>query len=262
VEVVAADSGAGIADPTAAFSGVRDAAAAKTRGLGMGLAGSVRLADELDADVRAGEGTMIRARKFVSPPPARREIGVFGRALPDEHSSGDGAAFLHTGTDTLLVVADGLGHGPEAQQASLQALAAATAHPGASPLDAVRAACDALENTRGAVLSVVRADEKRNLSHVGLGDIRVEIVGPGEVSRRLRSWSGYAAGMRTRIPKSADSVLAPGAIVLMTTDGIKSAARVHQDLALVRKHPIIVAHHVATTFARPTDDLLVLVARL
>jgi anti-sigma regulatory factor (Ser/Thr protein kinase) len=93
VEVLARDRGPGIADPTTALRGLVGAAGG---GLGVGLSAVLRLADEVDFDVRRGEGTGIAARKFVTPTP-RREVAVLGRPLPGEPESGDDAVFARAG---------------------------------------------------------------------------------------------------------------------------------------------------------------------
>jgi len=62
VEVVARDSGPGIADVKAAL---KDGFSSTATSLGLGLGGARRLMDEFIIDSKAGAGTRIRARKWV-----------------------------------------------------------------------------------------------------------------------------------------------------------------------------------------------------
>jgi len=62
VEVVARDSGPGIADVEAAL---KDGFSTTETSLGFGLGGARRLMDEFIIDTKAGAGTRIRARKWV-----------------------------------------------------------------------------------------------------------------------------------------------------------------------------------------------------
>ena len=114
IEVLAQDRGKGIVDPTVALAG-GDARAEPGAGLGIGLGGVYRLADEVDFDVRQGEGTFIAARKF-SEPVRRQEVAVLARPRPGEEEGGDEALFAWQGDDLFLAVADGLGHGPAARE--------------------------------------------------------------------------------------------------------------------------------------------------
>ena len=75
LEIVAADSGNGF-QIRSALSSARLAA----RGVSVSASlESARLSDEVDVDIRLGEGTCIRARKFALPVEPRREIGILGR---------------------------------------------------------------------------------------------------------------------------------------------------------------------------------------
>ena len=89
VEVIAADAGPGIATPSAALRGE---VGPHTKGLGAGLSAVLRLCQEVDFDVRQGEGTCVWARSYASALP-RSEVAILGRPHPHERVSGDHAAF-------------------------------------------------------------------------------------------------------------------------------------------------------------------------
>lgn len=268
VEVVAADRGPGIADPPAALSGRGSGAFPRLTtgtgptgtGLGAGLAGARRLAQELDLDVRLGEGTCVWARSFAAPVP-RSEVALFGRALAGEPVSGDDGAFWRGEEHLLLAVADGLGHGPEAREASRAAIdALASCDPGAA-LGGLLARCaDAVRGTRGAVITLLRLGLRdREGDHLGVGDVRTVVCGPGKLEVLLGN-PGLLAGSQAPTPRTraAPIRLNPHGALAIFTDGLRSAAAPGPGAG---SDPVALACELATRFARGTDDLLVLAAR-
>ncbi|APR77553.1 Anti-sigma B factor RsbT [Minicystis rosea] len=255
IEIVAADGGPGITDPARALEGTTP---------DRGLAAVRRLMDEIDIDARAGEGTCIRARAFAAKVPRRREVGILGRPLPRELVSGDHAAFVRDGDTLMFAVADGIGHGPPAHEASGQAMERFLAESGArsSPTAILEACDDPLKGTRGAVMCVARIDEAtRILDHAGVGNVTTRI----EREKSARLFSGSSATLGGRGLKRrpfADSVpLEDGDVVLMYTDGLTTRVDLSREPELLREHPIVIAQRVMVAFVRPNDDALVLVAR-
>ncbi len=258
IEIAAVDRGTGIRDPATALAGKP-----RTSGsLGVGLASACELADEIDIDVRLGEGTFVRARKFASVVPRRRQIGVFGRAIPGEPRSGDHACFVRKG-DTLVVgVCDGLGHGPLARQASSAALRTFHDHAGASPVAVLEATNAALHRTRGAVMAIARIDEAEAAVEVAsVGNIAVQAVGMRTVRRF--GGSSFVLGTPQRVKKIAEerSPLADTEAVILFSDGVSARMSIEQDLALLREHPVVIAQRIVELYGRAEDDVIVLVAR-
>ncbi len=258
LEVVAADVGRGIQDPEAALRG----GGGSRTGLGIGLVGVRALCDELDMDVRLGEGSCVWARKFAEPVPRRREVGIFGRPHPAEDVSGDHAAFVRRRDVLSVALADGLGHGPHARKASEATIECFRAGPERS-LDALLAGChDAALGTRGAVMSVARLEEPSGkMETASIGNVTVHVSGP-DVAHRFGGTSAVL-GMRgqARAARVEQQVLSPWEVLLVFSDGITSRASVEQDHALLREHPVVVAQAVVQRFARGDDDVLVLAVR-
>lgn len=255
LEVVAADRGGGIADVARALEGRPSG----TGSLGIGLAAVLELADEVDIDVRLGEGTCVWARKFDAAAPRRPRVGAFGRSFPGEPCSGDDAAFVR-GSDWLLVgVVDGLGHGEPARQASVQAARVVAADGDTAP-GQVLAECDRrLMRTRGAVMAAARLDEAGEMSVAGVGNVGAHVYGPGP------SWrfggSSYVLGSpggARRVAVESHRLLAREILVLFT-DGIRSKLDLTGELDLLREHPAIIAQRIVERFARDDDDVLVMV---
>ncbi len=267
LEIVAADRGDGIADPTRALHG-SPTRSSGARGLGIGLSGARRLSDEMDFDVRWREGTCVWARKFAAPVPRRPEVALLGGPRAGETKSGDHGAFIRLTHSLVVGVADGLGHGDAAREAADRAIAALRGAAGADVLDILlRAEADS-EGTRGCVMAVVaisdREDRAGEAVHVGVGDITTQVRGPA----RVHHFTGLSRvlgqkdrGPRPRRPPFASerAGFSRGEALFMFTDGIKSRAAVPAELLLQRQHALVLAHHLLRDHSRGHDDALVLV---
>ncbi|MDP2342224.1 MAG: ATP-binding protein [Deltaproteobacteria bacterium] len=257
IEVVAADRGPGLVDPPGALADRSPGSPHKS--LGAGLGAVFRLSDEVDVDVRVGEGTCFRVRKLASSPRYRSEIGVFARPYPGEAICGDDAAFVRLGDLSTIAVADGLGHGVAAREASARAMAALGPN---SPDDVLREAERVLVGTRGATMAVLRCDRTTGLlAHAGIGDVSVRLEGGGR-SSKLAGQSGTIGRGRLapgRLLRVDEAPFSRGDVVIVVTDGVTSAA---DAVTAGARHPLLVAHHIVTSFSRAADDALALVARL
>jgi anti-sigma regulatory factor (Ser/Thr protein kinase) len=259
LEIVAADEGRGFADPTRAFEG----AARVTTSLGTGLAGVRSLSDEVDVDIRLGEGTCIRARKFGARAPHRREVAILARPCTGERMSGDQAGFERTDDGLLLFVADGLGHGPEARKAADHVLRAIRRGEGLASVELLRAADAALARSRGAVGAVAQLDEAdASIDFASVGNVATQVVRFRQT--RMFTGSSFVLGMPTAAPKRIASESIPvdtSDVIVMCSDGISSRFTLEERRDLLHASPVEIAHHVLETFGQDNDDATVLVAR-
>ncbi|HEX8792427.1 MAG TPA: ATP-binding protein [Polyangiaceae bacterium] len=254
VEVVAADEGEGIADVARAL----DAHPKGQGSLGVGLAAAHELADELDFDVRCGEGTCVRARKFDSYTTRGRRVGVYGRPHPGEKASGDDAAFARGAGGILFIVADGLGHGDLARQASSRAVNLLPQHL-EKPLHELMAdAHTELQESRGAVMIAGRVGADQ-VELAGVGNITAHAYG----SQKARRFTGtsFFLGARGEHRRAATESLqiGPRDVLVVHSDGIRSGLDLSHEPDLLREHPIVVAQRVVERFGRPDDDAIVMV---
>ncbi|HSO37570.1 MAG TPA: SpoIIE family protein phosphatase, partial [Labilithrix sp.] len=259
VEIIAADAGGGLLDPTRALEGTP-----RSQGsLGVGLASARELASELDIDVRVHEGTCLRARVFDGAPARRREVGIFGRPHRDESRSGDHACMKRDDRRLLVGVCDGLGHGAPAREAAGAAMRVFHAEHAAAPKAILEECHRALSGTRGAVMAVVALRERdaSDLELASVGNITVQLVQP-HASRSFGA-SSFVVGAAQRAWRAHTETVAldPEEVLVLYTDGIASRASLAEELALLRQHPIVIAQHLLERFGREDDDALVLVAR-
>ncbi len=259
LEVIAADHGEGIADPSRALEGRPSRAGS----LGVGLAAVCELADEVDFDVRWGEGTCVFARVFSHVATRGLEVGILGRPCDGERISGDDAAVARTEDRLLVGVADGLGHGPLAREAAAGAARVLRAAPDAAP-DAVLAASHrALAGTRGAVMAVCAIEEgTRDVLLASVGNVSAHVYGFGP-SRRFDG-SSFVLGDPGRAPRRISTEnrrLERAEVLVLFTDGVSSRANLEGDRDLLRQHPIRIAQQVLERFGGSRDDALVLVVR-
>jgi len=257
LEIVAADRGSGIEDPPRALTD-----GTSTKGtLGVGLPAARRLAQEMDFDVRMGEGTCIWARLFASPVARAPEVAILGRPHPGEHVSGDQATFVREGATVTFAVVDGLGHGPLARAAADRAIETIRGC-AATELTAIIARCDAaLPGTRGAVLALGRVGPGE-MQHVGVGNVVTRV----ERRTGSRSFTGSAfvlGGTRgsSRPVQLERAPLEPRDVVIAFTDGLTTRASLGDGVGIAHEPPLVIATWLLTRFARDNDDALVLVVK-
>lgn len=258
VEVIAADQGPGLADPTAALTGPPSS----IKGLGVGLQASVRLTHESDFDVRLGEGTCVRVRTFAEPLERRREIGVFGRPISGERISGDGAAYVREGDVLWLIVSDGLGHGELARQPTDSAIETFLDARRTSPQGVLASCHEALQGSRGGVIAVARIDEAAATLEVALaGNIEGGVFSPR--SARRFTGAGFVVGSRQPLRKVAteQAAFGPRDVLVLFSDGVSRKLQLDEDAALLVEHPFVIAHQVMRSFGKDSDDAIVLVVR-
>jgi len=254
VEVVAADEGDGILDVARAL----DAHPKGQGSLGVGLAAANELADEMDFDVRCGEGTCVRARKFRSYTTRCRRVGVYGRPYPGERTSGDDAAFARGADGLLFTVADGLGHGELARQASSRAVNLVPTNLERS-LDSLMAdAHGALQESRGAVVLAGRIASD-HVDLVAIGNVTAHVYGLQKTKRFTGTSFVVGARGEHRRPAAESVQLDPRDVLVICSDGIRSGLDLTGERELLLEHPIVVAQRVVERFARPDDDALVMV---
>jgi hypothetical protein len=260
IEVIAADIGPGIGKPAQALEN----AIQTDKSLGAGLSAVARAADELEFDNRLGEGACVIARKFEARPRSLCcEVAIMGRPYPGEAISGDDAVFFQSESEFFAAMPDGLGHGPEAREASSRAVEVVAKNRGLDLHQQVSTLNQELGDTRGCAMSIVRFNkENRVLQSACFGDVYSHLYSLREAhffaSTPFILGEGNLPRPRIRIETAT---VETGSILVMFTDGLKSRTTLKGQLDVLRQPVVAIAQYLLENHSRPDDDALVLVAR-
>ena len=265
VEVIAADKGPGMHDIERAFA---DGFTTGTTP-GTGLGAIRRQADELDIYSVPGQGTILAARVFAAPErgvPRNHLLDVGAVCLPidGETACGDGWAVVQGADRAVILLVDGLGHGPNAADAADTAIAAFRAASGGAPAEIAALLHQALRATRGAALAVaevVPAAEGATVRYCGVGNTAALLLSAVGSPRSLPSMNG-TAGLQVRAMQEVTLPWARGSVLLMHTDGITTRWRADAYRGILGHHPTVLATALQRDHTRGRDDATVLALRL
>jgi len=258
IDVVAFDSGPGIADIESCM--VDGMSTAGTAGTGLGALR--RLSDEFDAYTAPGQGAafFMRLWRGVAPEaPADLEVGALWMPMAGEEECGDGWAVRCDARGATLLAADGLGHGPEAAKAAAAAIGELGARKAAGAEELMQAANSALRGTRGAALATARiAYGDDELRFAGVGNIAGYIFDDGR--RALVSHNGIVGHNMRKVQEFA-LPFRRGALCILHSDGIQTQWDLDKYPGLEGCSAALVAAVLMRDFIRRRDDAMVLVVR-
>ena len=259
VEILAIDSGPGIANLALRMEDGNSTVGTYGGGLGTML----RQSDEFDIYTAVGSGVVLCMRVWhtsASAVPPRPAVGVVCLPMGGEDVSGDAWAVVESAGCLSALVADGLGHGPEAARASDAAVSAVQAHPTLAPTDMMWKLDAALRSTRGAAVAIGRIDlHTRELHYAGVGNICASIY-RGEDRRHLVSHNGIV-GSNMRKVQEFGFPWTEETLLVMHSDGVGTRWDLRSYPGLVHRHPGVIAAVLYRDFCRGNDDAAVLVVR-
>jgi negative regulator of sigma-B (phosphoserine phosphatase) len=194
--------------------------------------------------------------------PETLERGVAGTAMTGEERSGDLAVFAGYDGGALAAVIDGLGHGDPAADASAIAAETIQRYRSASPAELLQRCHDALNKTRGVVMTLAWFDlERLELSWAGVGNVEARLVrGAGGYGARHDSALvlGGVVGYNLPSIRTSTTDLMPGDAVAFATDGIEPDF----SLSLAPGVPAQrLAERILARHGKGTDDALAAVVR-
>jgi anti-sigma regulatory factor (Ser/Thr protein kinase) len=228
---------------------------------GHGL-GAVRRQTELfEVNTREGGGTAILARVAQGRNANHERIAGISTPYPGETDNGDGWIALELdGGVSLLAIADGLGHGRLACDASELARSVVERYASEQPGAIASRVHDALRSTRGAAIGIARLDRARaELIFCGIGNIAGTIV-YGATRRSIVSMHGIA-GHQASAFREFRYDLSSSAIVVLHSDGISAKWDLDQYGAVLGRDPALIAGLIWRDYRRTNDDATVVVAR-
>jgi anti-sigma regulatory factor (Ser/Thr protein kinase) len=263
LEVLALDRGPGMADVGRClrdgFSSVGTA--------GNGLGAIARLSSLFDIYSSTETGTAMVARLWKETSERRAdgaglELGVVNLPLAGEEACGDAWAVDEGPGRSLVLVADGLGHGLAAADAAQAAVASFRTHVHRSPTEIVQAAHNSLRHTRGAAMAVALVNhERREVQYCGVGNVAGVILMPEATrSTSMVSHNGTVGHVIRKVQEFVypwDS----GALLIMHSDGLATQWALDRYPGLSARHPSVIAGVLHRDFRRKHDDVTILVAK-
>ena len=259
LEILALDNGPGMASLPASMADGTSTAGT----YGVGLGAMQRLAAEFDIYSAPGKGTAVMMalwqRGLVR---AERSLHCGAVCLPmrGEDISGDSWALATDPTSATVMVADGLGHGPLAAEASEGACIAAMRSPEQPAGAILEDAHAALRATRGAAAAAVRIDMLRNeLQFAGVGNISAHLI-QGSLRRQLVSHNGIVGSNMRKVQEFA-APWSSNSVLVLHSDGLASRWDLDDYPGLVHCHPAVIAGVLYRDLSRGRDDVTVLVLR-
>ncbi|MEU8822175.1 SpoIIE family protein phosphatase [Streptomyces sp. NPDC048636] len=259
VEILAADRGPGMPELERCLSDGYTTAGT----LGVGLGAVSRLATHflIRTGTGGGGGTWACAR--LTPPGERetgfQDVGSVCLAVDGEEECGDARAAVQTGETRTAVVVDGLGHGPQAAEASQAALRSFLADPGRPLPELLTAMNRALRRTRGAAVGLLRL-RPEGADYCGIGNVRALTLSHEGVRNRLTGQPGVV-GWSMPTPRAHGFAVPPGATVVLYSDGIDCGWAREPSPSLLRLPPPLLSAALAHGHRRLRDDATVLATR-
>lgn len=288
VEVLALDSGPGMASLAASLQDGSTTAGS----YGVGLGAMQRLSTSFDAYSAPGQGTAVwmtlwqPAQQGLQPQPSQQtqqtpqaqaqpsqhgagagsqpamalELGVVCQPMHGETICGDGWALACDATSATVLVADGLGHGPLAADAARLAAHTVLANPALPASVLLQDVHSALRATRGAAAAVVRIDMLAGqVQLAGVGNIACH-AWSGEVRRQLVSHNGIVGSNMRKVQEFGAPWDHDGMLILHS-DGLATRWNLDDYPGLAARHPAVIAGVLYRDFSRGRDDVTVLVLR-
>lgn len=261
IDVLALDNASGIADIGRSFEdGYSTAGTA-----GQGLGAMSRQASVLQVYTALNRGTALLARIVRESTTAEHSLadhvfGVVSLAMAGETECGDAWDFKQTSGRSIYIVADGLGHGPLAAEASREAVRVFREMSELSPERILAEAHLALAKTRGAAVSITEIlHDKSKVNYAGIGNIAGAIL-DGSKTRSMVSMNGTLGHSIGRI-QSFSYPWEKTSTLIMHSDGLATRWNMEQYPGLTSRHPALMAGVLYRDFCRKRDDVTILISR-
>jgi anti-sigma regulatory factor (Ser/Thr protein kinase) len=258
VGILSLDHGPGLANPARALRDGYSSAGSP----GTGLGAIQRQATVFDLHSAPGAGMAVLAEIWEGGVAATPTIVAGGINVPlaGEPVSGDAWTVAEDGPRTLVLVADGVGHGVLAARAAEAAVAAFEADSSAQPGPLIERIHEALRSTRGAAVAVAEIDRTRGIVRfAGVGNISASIHHEGS-SRSLVSHHG-TAGHQVRRIQQFEVPWPAGALLILHSDGLVSHWALDRYPGIAARHPALTAGLLYRDFRRGRDDVSVVALR-
>jgi anti-sigma regulatory factor (Ser/Thr protein kinase) len=230
---------------------------------GTGLGAIVRMSDEFDVYSMPDKGTVLVSRIWAcaSGHQNRLSIGSVSVPIRGEEVSGDSwAIHIVDGASVSLIVADGLGHGVLASEASKEAIAAFRENVDCAPAIVLDQVHRRLRGTRGAAVAIARVDIAGSaIKYSGIGNICGAIAG-GLRMQSMVSHNGTAGHEARKLQEFSYDLPADWTLI-MHSDGLTTSWSLDRYPGLIRLHPSVIAGILYRDASRQRDDACIVVVK-
>lgn len=255
IDMVAIDKGPGIGNLSSAM---RDGfSTSGTPGTGLG---AIRRLAQFSDIFSNSTGMAVYARVATSEEePGVLDIAGFAIPIDGELVCGDAMAWIENNDRTMVIMADGLGHGPLAAEAADEAVHTFRTHSGLTPGEILARVNDALRKTRGAALAIAEIRTiSGTLTYAGVGNISGIIMSAGKLGRNLVSHNGTVGHIVPRIQEFTVEWPRDGKLI-MYSDGLLTRWSLSQYPGLINRPAAVIAAVLLRDFRRSRDDSSVFV---
>lgn len=262
VEIIALDQGPGIRDVGRSIQDGYSTAGSS----GTGLGAIARLSSQWGIYSAPGKGTAVLSRIFAGeapPQPAGDGLDIGGIAVPvrGEQECGDAWAAGSDPCGAIILVCDGLGHGPAAAEASrLAASIFRQYHRELAPAELLHRIHAALRSTRGAAVALARlCTQTRQARFMGVGNIAGAVIGKGS-TKQMVSHPG-TAGLEMHRVQEFTYDYPEQSLVVLNSDGIVTNWSLEGYPRIEEQCATLIAAVIYRDFKRRRDDATVVVAK-
>jgi anti-sigma regulatory factor (Ser/Thr protein kinase) len=230
---------------------------------GTGLGAIQRLSTLFDIQSRPGNGTAVLSQLWPHGLPAsspERPVRLGGVCVPvsGEEFCGDFWSVRQTRERVQVFLADGLGHGQFAAEASGLAARVFEGHADCPPAKLLELMHQALRSTRGAAVAVAELDLRQRLvRYAAVGNTSGRLLSP-EGSRSMVSHHG-TVGLTVRKLEEFTYPWPEDCLLVMHSDGLATSWEFDDRPGLRGRHPALIAGVLFRDHQRDRDDCAVVV---
>lgn len=262
VDILSIDKGPGMRDTQACMEDGYSTAGSS----GTGLGAIMRQSDAFQIFSTIDKGSVIHARVISSN--SKRDIhrpvaiSIAGINVPfkGEEVSGDGWGCKATATGISIILADGIGHGQDAHDASRQAVRTFLDVDLGGPAEYIGDVHGALSATRGAAVSIAEWDlYKDNVVFCGIGNVAGSIS-DRDRGRKLMTYNGTLGHNVGKYHDLNYPITGHGVLVLHS-DGLTANWSLDLYPGLADQSAVVIAAVLYRDLSRQRDDACVVVAK-
>jgi anti-sigma regulatory factor (Ser/Thr protein kinase) len=209
----------------------------------------------------SGDAWAARQDTSAPPPAAQSPAGHSDWSpLTGTRHSPRAASPTLAGPGVLLMLCDGLGHGPLAVVAGQAAVQAFRAGRGRLPEEVIREVHDALKGTRGAAVAVARIEpDQGRVLFCGIGNIAAALV-TTDSKTSLVSFPGIV-GHQMRGLRTFTYPLPPGGALVMHSDGLSERWNPTALPGFLQHTPLAIAGQLLRHAGTRRDDASIVVTK-